>query len=939
MNRQEHSFRLDERFEEQVERTADRVALFYHGASITYAELSARSDAFAASLRAAGVRDGSFVGLHMERSISYVISLLAILKLNSAVVPIPPSYPEVRLREILSFAGLDAIVDDAATPLSPSLSTRIVRFDEASTGTGEWPGHTGGRPDQAAFVLCSSGSTGQPKMIVRSHRSFFHRLLWTWENHPYDDGEACCQKSFMTTTHAIYELFEPLLRGIPVHILSDQDARDVQTFWELVRSKTISRLLLVPSVLQASLDMPGFVAPSVKVVVLMGEYVHPELAGRAVEAFPEHTSIYSIYGSTEASSTFVCDVRRSWLPGDALRLGIPISADVRDSVRGVDGAPVPAGEVGMLHIAGTALFTEYFKSPAQTASAFVTPPGGGERLYRTRDNVRRMPDGSLEFLGRADHTVKIRGFRVELEEVERAIMLLPEARQCVVVVSEDDPGTATLRAFVAPATVSRSKVYQQLRERLPAYMLPSTITCLDAFPLTSSGKVDRQRLLREHARRTGVATTGALRSHTQQRLSRVWQTVLRHGAFGPDDSFFEVGGTSLTAFAVVHRLRDEFGLDRSQLSDQCLYQHATVEALAAYIDSVRAGNAPAAPSTQSMLVTLKRGSDANRPPVFVISSAGGTLGAYDKLVKSLRISQEVLGVRDPFIWGGRDPTLGFQSWVSEYVRAMRERQGQDPYHVIAYSSAGAIGYEIAQHLRRAGQEVALLVLIDPLAIDRGSMRRFGYWALESRFNRPIVARIALLAGWLRLAVPGRFRETGRIARDYNLVPARTDFLQLAVAAKMNALHIQSVSALLELNSGLPFALTDSELAAAAPDRYLAALLSRVARVAPEIDPQMIENIVVQYQLQVRAHHAYRLQRYDRKVLLFDPRGPYYGLLAAQFRPYVSDLRVCGAALGEQSDRTREISECFSQRIRSHYQSMRDDTFVRAVSQELEGVLR
>lgn len=937
MNRREDSLRLDERFEEQAGRTPGRIALHDHRSSITYAALQATSDALAATLRAKGVRDGSFVGLHMERSIGYVVSILAILKVNSAVVPLPPSYPDARLREILSFSALDAIIDGAATPLDPSMSDRIVRFDAERAPSSAWARGTSGSTDHPAFVLCSSGSTGQPKMIVRSHRSCFHRLLWTWEHHPYADGEVCCQKAHMTTTHAIYELFEPLLRGIPVHILSDHDARALETFWETVRAQGISRLLLVPSVLQASLEMPGFMAPPLKVVVLMGEYVHPQLAARALAAFPEPTSVYSIYGSTEASSTFVCDVRRAWRRGGELPLGTPISADVHDFILNDDGTPVSAGDPGMLHIAGTPLFTEYFKSPAQTKAAFAAA-ANGERLYRTRDQVRRLPDGSLQFLGRADNTVKIRGFRVELEEVERAILLLAGVHQCAVVANEDEPGTAALAAFVAPATVNSSAVYALLRERLPAYMIPSTIIGVDAFPLTPSGKIDRQRLVRVQARRAAPESGPSQRSQTELRVARVWKAVLKHGEFEPDSSFFEVGGSSLSAFSAVYRLRDEFGLDRAHLSDQSLYLYPTPRALAAHIDAVRAGHAPASREVLSPLVTLRRGSDANRPPVFLVSSAGGTLGAYEKLVKALKTGRELIGVRDPFVWGARDPTLGFQRWIAEYVRAITERQRQGPYCVIAYSSAGAVGYEIAQHLRRAGHEVALLALIDPLAIDRGSRRRFGYWSLDARFNRRIVAWMTLLAGWLRRAVPARFRESGRSPRDFNLVPTAADFLQFAEAARTSAAHIRSVSALLELNTGLPFTLTDAEMTAAAPDRYLAALLARVKRTAPEIDPQMFENVVVQYQLQVRSHHAYRLQRYDGATVLFDPRGPYYGLLAAQFRPYVRDLRVHGVALGAQSDRTREISGCFSARIRSHYQSMRDDTFVRAVAEKIDALL-
>jgi acyl-coenzyme A synthetase/AMP-(fatty) acid ligase/thioesterase domain-containing protein len=874
----------------------------------------------------------------MERSIGYVVSVLAILKSNSAVVPLPPSYPEGRLRDILSFSALDAVIDDKDTPLSPLLNGRVVHFSDTSQDSSETDGVTPGSSDQPAFVLCSSGSTGKPKMIVRSHRSFLHRLRWTWDNHPYGIGEVCCQKSHMTTTHAIYELFEPLLRGIPVCIIPDQEVRTLERFWETIDQRAISRLLIVPSVLQASLDMPGFVAPPIKVLVLMGEHVHSKLAQRTIEAFPQQTRIFSIYGSTEASSTFVCDLKESFRPGQELPLGKPISPDVRAYVLHANLEEVAPGEVGMLHIAGSPLFTEYFKNPELTASAFVTARDG-DRLYQTHDQVRRMPDGNLHFVGRVDGTAKIRGFRVDLQEVERTVLLHPDVRQCAVILSDSDPGSSTLLAFVAPGTVAQASVYQVLREHLPAYMVPSAVVGVDSFPLTSSGKLDRHRLLETHAKRAEATSPSRHQSDTQRRVMEVWSEVLKHGGVQPDSSFFEVGGTSLTVFAAVHRLRDAFKLDRRQLSDLSIYQFPTVEALASYIDGLRDGSTPTASPINSILVTLRRGGDASLQPLFVISSAGGTLGAYEKIVRALKTKRDILGVRDPFIWGDRDPTQGFQSWVTRYVNAIRERQPRGPYYLMAYSSAGAFGYEIAQHLRRDGQEVALLALIDPLAMDRATKQRYGYWALQARFMRRSFGRIVLLGGWLRVAVPRWLRDSGRSGRGNNHTLTKDQFLQFATAARTNRDHILGLSALLELNTGLPFALTQSDLSQVGPDRYLDVLLARVKSVAPEIDPEAIENIVIQYNLQVRSQHEYRLQRYDGRVVLFDPDGPYQGLLAAQFRPYVRDLRVRGVKLGRPSDRTRILSASFSERIRSHYLSMRDDVFVSGLAEELETLLR
>lgn len=939
MNRSDQSFRLDHEFEQQAWRTPTATALHYEGASITFSELKARVDRVLTSLRALGIRDARFIGVHMERSINYVVSVLAILKANSAVVPLPPSYPESRLREIISFAVLDAVIAGNQTPLGPGVAGKTIVFSDAMRGaaTSTSMPTPPGDPNQPAFVLCSSGSTGAPKLIVRSHRSFFHRLRWTWDDHPYAIGEVCCQKSHMATTHAIYELFEPLLRGVPIHVIADEQVKRLEPLWKTIHTQAISRLLIVPSLLQASLDMPGFVAPPLKTLVLMGEHVTTKLAARAIAAFPKHTEIFSIYGSTEASSTFVCDIRRQFRPGQELPLGKPIAADVRAVVLGSDLAPVSAGETGILHIAGSPLFTEYFRDAESTAAAFSTLPVTGETLYNTHDQVLRTTNGNLHFVGRIDDTVKIRGFRVDLKEVERTLMRHPDVRQSTVIASNDKPGQAMLLAFVIPETVAQPELRHLLRQHLPSHMIPPVIVCVPALPLTASGKVDRQRLLAEHADRVANGV-GAFASDTARRVAEIWGQVLRCTDIGPDSSFFEIGGNSLNEFTAVHHLRDAFGLDRHQLPEVSIHQFQTVAALAACIDAIGKGTPPAISPSNAILSTLKHGDHA-LPPVFAIASAGGTLGAYDKLVRSIDIRREIIGVRDPFLWNARDPTANFQSWVALYVNAIRERQARGPYYLLAYSSAGAFGCEIAQHLRRSGEEVALLALIDPLAMDRSSKRRFGYWALQARFMSRLPARIVMLAGlWLRLAVPHLLRGGGRSGPADDPGLSQEQFAQAATRSLTSREHMLALSVLLELNSGLPFALSASELSQVAPANYLDRLLERAKNAAPEVNREMIENIAVQYNLQVHAHHRYRLRRYDAKVVIFDTKGPCSGLLAAQFRPYIDDLDVREIALGKPSARTLALARIFPENIRSHYLSMRDETFVHTLAGELTGLL-
>jgi amino acid adenylation domain-containing protein len=929
--------RLDRLFEEQAARTPDAVALIDDGGAVTFAELDALSDRLAHLIRSSGATGGAFVGVCMERSRRYVASVLGAFKAEAAVVPLPPSYPAERLRGILEFAELDAIVVDDDVRLEAGLHPSMLRVADADAAPRIDRSIANRDADRIALVLCSSGSTGKPKMIARSHRSFFHRLEWTWSAHPYESGDVCCQKAHMTTTHAVYELFEPLLRGVPVRIVSDLEAKALDSFWETIRRHAVSRLLIVPSVLQASLDMPGFSPPPIKVLTLMGEYVHPALARRALAAFPATTRIHSIYGSTEASSTLFSDLREwSDAEGD-LPLGKPISPDVRALVLDDQLEEVGPSAQGTLYIGGTPLFSEYFRDPALTGAAFVMRSDGA-RLYRTNDKVRLTASGSLEYLGRMDHTVKIRGFRVDLQEVEKAIACCPDVRSCSVVAAGDRDGDAMLVGFVSPQAVPASEVYRVLRTQLPDYMVPSRVIAIDALPLTASGKIDRRRLLEtcRASLATGPTDPGRERSRTEQGIADAWNAVLGHSAFDVDSNFFEVGGTSLKTFSAISKLRNTFGLARAELPDDAIYRLPTIAALAHHIDDVRMGGTPNALVGKSpVLVTLRTGSDAAATPLFVISSAGGTLGAYEKLVRTLATKREIIGVRDPFLRGERDPTQGFRNWVSIYRDAIRHRQSKGPYHIAAYSSAGAFGYEIARQLRVSGEDVALLALIDPLAIDSADKRRFGHWAFDVRFRRPELARLLRLGRSVQRAILRR-RSTQTPENDFAFT--REEFLDLEARLKADRKHILRLSALLELNTGLPIALTPEEIAPMQPSEYFDALIDKMSKTVPDVDREMMEKLVVQYQLQVRSQHRYQLGRFDGTVVLFDQSGPYFGLLAQVFAPYVDRLVVHRVALGPPNERTRILARRFSNSVRAHYLSMRDDAFVQTIAKTLEPLL-
>jgi amino acid adenylation domain-containing protein len=923
-------------FDGQADRTPDRVAIHCLGERVSYRRLRADSDRIAQGLRSRGIAEGAAVGLYMDRSIGYVAAMLGILKANAAVVPLPPAYPESRLRDILGFAQLDAVIVDEL-PLKAGHAVRILPLQGLLAAQGDAVVAASGEPGQTAFVLCSSGSTGQPKMIARSHGSFFHRLEWTWTQCPYAEDEACIQKSHMTTTHAIYELFEPLLAGVPVHVVPDETVRDLERFWDFIRTNGITRLLIVPSMLQVSLDLPGFAAPPLRVVVLMGEYVQSRLAGRAIGAFPPDTRIFSIYGSTESSSTLICDLRESWREGAELPLGRPISPDVVPHVLGPALEPVAPGESGLLHMSGPALFTDYFRNPSLTASAFVQAPGNGERLFNTQDQVRRMADGSIEFIGRVDHTVKVRGFRVDLGEVERAILEHPGIGQAAVMLGGPAVENPPLVAFYAPE-VERAELLQVLKGRLAPYMVPSVLVGMPSFPLTASGKADRMRLLDDYRRRPLAPAAHAEFTPTEAQIAGIWRRVLGHADPEPDSNFFEVGGTSLSVFTVVNLLRDAFQLDRSQLSDHTIYEYPTLRQLADCVDRLRSGQLPARAGEASVAVTLKQG-DPRLAPLFVIASSGGTLGAYDRLSKKLETGRAVVGVRDPFVWGAREPAMSFADWISIYLEAMRGRQPAGPYYVCAFSSAGAFGYEIAQRLRREGQEVAELILVDPVGIAGEVEGDFGFKAFRALFRGRRSKLAVRLAGWWR-RVSGNGRKSGARPGGNEFAMTHAEFERRSAAIRRDKGVIKDLSSLFELNSGLPFTMTDADFAGRRPEEYLAAFLEKVKAVAPDVEPETVERILIQYYgLQLPATHFYELRNYDGKAVIYEPAGPQTGLLAAYFGPHVRELRVRTLPVGAPSERIRFVCQNLSRSLRTHYRSMRDETFVAALAAEMDALLR
>jgi amino acid adenylation domain-containing protein len=589
-------------FTEQVERTPRAVALVDGGRQVTYEELNRSANQLAHYLGTLGVGPGVLVGVGLPRSAAVLVAMLGVLKAGGVYVPLDPAYPRERLSFILADGRLALVLtDEAGAPSFSAPGTRVACLDALR---GDLARQRADDPDlrvrggDLAYVIYTSGSTGQPKGVAAPHRQVVNRLAWMWRAYPFAPGEVACQKTALNFVDSIWECLGALLQGIPTAIVPDEVVRDLGALVGALANARVTRLWLVPSLLRALLErFPDLERrlPVLRFWVTSGEAITAELYRRFEASLPS-SALYNLYGISE-----VWDV--SWW-GPPLRLGdrprVPIGRPIANvRVYLLDGhlEPVPVGLAGEIYVGGDGLARGYVHRPDLTAERFVPDPFAAEpdaRLYRTGDLARYLPDGTLDFLGRADDQVKLRGYRIEPREVELALEQHPAIGQAVVSAREDVPGELRLVAYVRggrEAMPTLTAIRHFLRARVPDYMLPVALVPVDRFPLTPSGKVDRRALpTPERARPDLEASFVAPRNATEATLAGIWAQLLGVAAVGVHDNFFELGGHSLLALQVLSRVH---AATRVEVSLVTFFEAPTVAEVAHAVASARATGAVA----------------------------------------------------------------------------------------------------------------------------------------------------------------------------------------------------------------------------------------------------------------------------------------------------------------------------------------------------------
>jgi amino acid adenylation domain-containing protein len=581
--------------ETQVLRTPDSQAVAYQGIRMTYEEMNRRANQIAHNLIVAGIGPESLVGVCLERSEKLILVFLGILKAGAAYIPLDPSYPPNRIEKILQDSGMDLLISQK------SLKQILPDFNRTLFLENWWPQTDAEKtsnppqninPAQVAYVIYTSGSTGKPKGVLISHQAIANHMLWMKSRFPLKSQDIVLQRTPYSFDASVWEFYAPLISGAGLLIAEEGGNKDTSYLARMIADQKVSVLQVVPTLLRALLDERLFGAcTSLRRVYCGGEVLTPELVSRFYKTMD--AELYNLYGPTETTIDATCHECKVDVGKERVPLGRPI-ANTRVYVLDPEMNQVPAGVYGELWIGGAGLARGYLNNPALTARCFCPDIFSGEpgsRLYRTGDRVRFRADGDLEYIERIDHQVKLRGYRIELKEIESVIREFSGVRDVLVLPQTDKNGYDRLTAYIVIEPSSArdhawwsENVSDHLRLQLPDYMVPADYFVLDEIPLKTNGKVDRAMLPKLEIP-TDTEVYSNPETETEVTLEDIWCDVLHVKRVSVNDHFFnQLGGNSMLATQLLARIRERFDIS---ISLQYIFRFPTIRAFSKSLDEIR----------------------------------------------------------------------------------------------------------------------------------------------------------------------------------------------------------------------------------------------------------------------------------------------------------------------------------------------------------------
>ncbi|GAB1539219.1 hypothetical protein NUACC21_18850 [Scytonema sp. NUACC21] len=712
-------------FEAQAEQTPNAIAVVFEDKQLTYRELNIQANQLAHHLQELGVIPEVLVGICMERSLSMIVGLLGILKAGGAYLPLDPSYPQERLYFMMNDAGVSVLLAHSSLVRGSYLKSgnqpllfqglSVVCIDEdwaTITRCSRENPRSSVSSDNLAYVIYTSGSTGQPKGVAIAHRGLSNLAKAQIEVFNLQPSHLILQFASLSFDASVFEIVMALGTGATLYLAKKESLLPGQALLQLLREKAITHVTLPPAVLAV---LPTESLPPLQTIICAGEPCSQDIVK---PWWSSGRKFFNAYGPTEA--TVWSTVAEISSISEKPPIGCPI-ANTQIYILDKHLQPVPIGIPGEIYISGDGLARGYLNRPELTAEQFIPNPftnKKGARLYKTGDLARYLPDGNIEFLGRIDNQIKMRGFRIELSEIETLLNQHQSVQKAVVIAKENPLGHNYLVAYFVPISQqlpTTMELREFLKAKLPEYMVPNAFVLLDSLPLTPHGKVDRYTLAFNTPISHSIDKTFIPpRTPIELKLATIWTKVFNTESVGIHENFFDLGGNSLLAVSLLERINKQF---ERNLPLSTLFLNPTIESLATCLS----------PETDSLpwspLVAIQPA--GSNPPFFCVHPIFGVIFPYYELAHHLGKNQPFYGLQPIGIDGESSPLTRIEDMAAYYIEALRRVQPKGPYCLGGWSFGGWIAFEMAQQLQRSGEEVALLAVLDTSAPIKGKLPSFG----------------------------------------------------------------------------------------------------------------------------------------------------------------------------------------------------------------------
>ena len=701
---------LHTRFLRQVAERPEQMAVCTPQRRLTYEETYRYACRIEQELLRCQVQPNELVAVMMEKGWEQIVAVVGIHLAGAAYLPIDPELPAERQRFLLEHAQARVALTQSAVRnrLNVPANVEVFAVDQLQPlDAGAPADRRRQKPEDLAYVLYTSGSTGVPKGVMIDHRGALNTVLDINQRFAVGPQDRVLAVSRLSFDLSVYDVFGMLAAGGTIVMPAADLAYDANHWAELILTERVTLWNTVPALMQLLVDQAGkpeVFGDSLRLVMMSGDWIPLGLPDQIRRVLPK-ANVISLGGATEAS---IWSILYPVGKVDANWKSIPYGKAMRNQsfqVLNQDFAPCPTWVPGQLYIGGVGLAKGYLHEEQKTNASFVVHPASGERLYRTGDLGRFLPDGNIEFLGREDFQVKVQGYRIELGEIEARLQEYAGVDLCIVIVREDTPREKRLVGYVVAkpgVSLDPAAVREHLRAKLPEYMVPAAIVPLDRFPLTPNGKVNRKALPAPARATTETGPTFAVsRDSLDLQLLKLWEKVLDVRPVGLRDNFFDLGGNSLVAVRLFSEMRKLF--DRS-FPLSVLFQAPTVEKLA---DMIRKGGWT---TRWTSLVPIQPG--GSKPPFFCVHGGGGNVLLYRELARHLGADYPFYGLQARGLDGSDEYLTTTEAMAESYLREIRELQPEGPYYLGGFCMGGQVAVEIAQRLVRDGQQVNLLFVID-----------------------------------------------------------------------------------------------------------------------------------------------------------------------------------------------------------------------------------